>query len=256
MRRKKHQGWFEVQRNQKQYFLTDAVSFSSSFFFLKEKLHTCWLPSSTLTSSFPSYSFCYTGTSVCIYHPVGMVTAALHLSSASSRPGSWGWGSFRATQPIGRPESIGVILRAEMTDICSEDIGPVAHPKGCSERERKQCVEENQRWRCEVVPKVSLLQLSLLFPISLPRVLYRNYVSSHVFYATKRIIWFLGFSITGLGTPPKLKTGTISCSPVAYQFLRCCPPGLGQSAKITWKLWLVQPPVHFIFVFFPFPFEF
>lgn len=100
----------------------------------------------------------------------------------------------------------------------------------------------------EVVPKVSPLQLSLVFPISLPCALFRNYVSSHVFYVTKRITWFLGFSITGLGTPPKLKTGTISCSPVAYQFLRCCPPGLGQSAKITWKLWLVQPPVHFIFV--------
>lgn len=106
----------------------------------------------------------------------------------------------------------------------------------------------------EVVPKVSPLQLSLVFPISLPCALFRNYVSSHVFYVTKRITWFLGFSITGLGTPPKLKTGTISCSPVAYQFLRCCPPGLGQSAKITWKLWLVQPPVHFIL--FPFPFEF
>lgn len=108
----------------------------------------------------------------------------------------------------------------------------------------------------EVVPKVCLLQLSLLFPISLPCALYQNYVSSHVFYVTKRTAWFLGFSISGLGTPPKLKTDTISCSPVAYQFLRCCPPGLGQSAKITWKLWLVQPPVRFIFVLFPFPLEF
>lgn len=62
--------------------------------------------------------------------------------------------------------------------------------------------------------------------------------------------------ISGLGTPPKLKTNTISVSPVAYQFLKCYPAGLDQSTKITWKLWLAQPPVLFIFILFPFPFEF
>lgn len=37
--------------------------------------------------------------------------------------------------------------------------------------------------------------------------------------------------ISGLGTPPKLKTDTISSSPVAYQFLKCGPPGLDQSLR-------------------------
>jgi len=32
--------------------------------------------------------------------------------------------------------------------------------------------------------------------------------------------------ISGLETLPKSKTDTISGSPVAYQFLECCPPGL------------------------------
>lgn len=32
--------------------------------------------------------------------------------------------------------------------------------------------------------------------------------------------------ISGLGTLPKLKADPISGSPVAYQFLKCCPPGL------------------------------
>lgn len=64
--------------------------------------------------------------------------------------------------------------------------------------------------------------------------------------------------ISGLGTLPKLNTDTISGSPVAYQFLECCPPGLDQSTKITWKLWLAQPPVtlfSFFFFFFPYSFE-
>lgn len=61
---------------------------------------------------------------------------------------------------------------------------------------------------------------------------------------------------SGLGTPPKLKTNTISVSLVAYQFLECYPAGLDQSTKITWKLWLAQSPVHFFFILFPFPFEF
>ena len=37
---------------------------------------------------------------------------------------------------------------------------------------------------------------------------------------------------SGLGTPPKLKTNTISVSLVAYQFLECSPAGLDQSTKI------------------------
>lgn len=61
---------------------------------------------------------------------------------------------------------------------------------------------------------------------------------------------------SGLGTPPKLKTNTISVSLVAYQFLECYPAGLDQSTKITWKLWLAQSPVHFFFILFPSPFEF
>lgn len=69
-------------------------------FFLKEELHTCWLPSSTPTNSFPSYSFSYTGTSLCIYHQVGMVTTALHLFSASSRPGMWGWDPPEPPSPL------------------------------------------------------------------------------------------------------------------------------------------------------------
>lgn len=56
--------------------------------------------------------------------------------------------------------------------------------------------------------------------------------------------------ISGLGTLPKLNTDTISGSPVAYQFLECCPPGLDQSTKITWKLWLAQPPVTLFSFFF------
>lgn len=62
--------------------------------------------------------------------------------------------------------------------------------------------------------------------------------------------------ISGLGTPPKLKPDTISSSPAASQFLECCPPGLNQSTKITWELWLAQPSVLLIFIVFPFPFEF
>lgn len=71
--------------------------------------------------------------------------------------------------------------------------------------------------------------------------------------------WFgslVSLFISGLGTPPKWKTHTISSSPMAYQFLECCPPGLDRSTKITWKLWLAPPPVHSIFMLFPFPFEF
>nr|KAF6477952.1 hypothetical protein HJG59_010844 [Molossus molossus] len=37
--------------------------------------------------------------------------------------------------------------------------------------------------------------------------------------------------IGGLGIPPKLKTDTVSSSPVTYQFLRCSPPGLDQSVR-------------------------
>lgn len=108
----------------------------------------------------------------------------------------------------------------------------------------------------EVVPKVCLLQLS-----SLPshcHVLSIGIMSHPMYFMLPKELFgsLISLFISGLGTPPKLKTDTISRSPVAYQFLRCCPPGLGRSAKITWKLWLVQPPVHFIFVLSSFPFEF
>ena len=55
--------------------------------------------------------------------------------------------------------------------------------------------------------------------------------------------------ISGLGTPPILKTNTISGSPVAYQFLKCCPAGLDQSTKITWKLWLAHFHLSTLFSF-------
>lgn len=107
-----------------------------------------------------------------------------------------------------------------------------------------------------MVPEVCLLQLSLPLPTSPPcpiRIIF------HLIYfmSTKELFGSLvSLFISGLGTLLKSKTDTISCSPVAKQFLKCCPSGLDRSTKITWKLRLAQPPVHFIFVLFPFPFEF
>lgn len=57
--------------------------------------------------------------------------------------------------------------------------------------------------------------------------LYHNYISSHLFMLPEELLGSLVFLfISGLGTLPKLKADPISGSPVAYQFLKCCPPGL------------------------------
>lgn len=100
----------------------------------------------------------------------------------------------------------------------------------------------NQR---EVAPKVCL---SLLFLLSL-------YISSHMYYQKNHLVpWFLSL-ISGLGTPPKWKNKYHSSSPVPAVSQTLCT-GVDRSSKITWKLWLPQPPVHLILILFPFPFEF
>lgn len=106
-----------------------------------------------------------------------------------------------------------------------------------------------------MVPKICLFQLFLL-PTSPPCPFYWNYVLYHIFHITRRIIWFLGFSLyqwTGISS--KSKSRSHQPLPVACPFLECCPLGLDQPTKIAWKLCLAQPPVHFIFTLFLFPFE-
>lgn len=76
------------------------------------------------------------------------------------------------------------------------------------------------------MPTVCLFPLSLLFPTSPPCPLSELYFI-FVFMLPEELFGSLVFLfISGLGTLPKSETGTISGSPVAYQFLKCCPPGL------------------------------
>lgn len=230
-----------MQRNQKQYFLTDAISFSSSFFFFWKKnfiLVDYWAQLLPVLFLYILFATLKPQCAVIIRWEW-----SLQLCISPLPPQGLGHGGGDPPEPPSPLEG----QKAQVSDwelrwqtFAQRTLGPVANPKGSSERERKQCVEEN-KWRWRWCPKFAYCNSLFSFP-------------SHVFYVTKRIIWFHGFSLyQWAGHTSKIKN---SCSPVAYQFLRCCPPGLGQSAKVTWKLGLVQPPVHFIFVLFPFLFEF
>lgn len=135
--------------NQKQYFLTNATSLllllfsflfpfpfspSSSFSFyfspsIGRKLPICWLPSSTLARSFPSFIFSLTAPSVSVSHQLRKVSVKIlcrysfaHQGQATM--GSGRWGSPRAIRLLGRPVSMDITLTAEWTRICTEDIGP------------------------------------------------------------------------------------------------------------------------------------
>lgn len=120
-----------------------------------------------------------------------------------------------------------------------------------AQKEGNQRVEENKgRWS----PKVAYFS-SLFFSNSPSYLLYWNYISFQYMVPEELFGSLVSLFNSGLGTPPKLKTNTISVSLVMYQFLECSPAGLDQSTKITWKLWLAQSPVHFFFLLFPFPFE-
>lgn len=131
-------------------------------------------------------------------------------------------------------------------------LGPRANPKGCSERRKPTCWRKQR----EVVPKGCLFLLSS-FPTH-PHIPSIGIIFHFKYYMVPEELFGSLVSLfnSGLGTPPKLKTNTISVSLVAYQFLECYPAGLDQSTKITWKLWLAQSPVHFFFILFPSPFEF
>lgn len=116
------------------------------------------------------------------------------LSLPHQGHGTWGPGGAGMLQsPIAhrKANSIDIIFRAELTRICQRTLGPVAYPKGCPQRERKQRVEENR----ETVPKVCLCQL-FLFPTSPPCPLCQNYISSHVCYQKNDLVpWFLSLSV-------------------------------------------------------------
>lgn len=98
---------------------------------------------------------------------------------------------------------------------------------------------------------------SFLFPTSPPRLLCQNYLSSHVLDVTRRMIWFLGFSLyQWAGNSSQTKTRhhqRLPCGPPVSQML---VPGLDWATKKAGELWWAQQPVHFIFILFPFPFEF
>lgn len=123
-----------------------------------------------------------------------------------------------------------------------------------AQKEGNQCAEENKgRWR----PKFAYFSSLFSFPPH-PHIPSIGIIFHLIYYMVPEELFgsLVSLFISGLETPPILKTNTISGSPVASQFLKCCPAGLDQSTKITWKLWLAHPPVHFIFILFPFPFEF
>lgn len=121
-----------------------------------------------------------------------------------------------------------------------------------AQKEGNQCVKENKRRWC---PTVAYFSSSFPTHLHIPSIgiifHFKSYMVPEELFGS-----LVSLFNSGLGTPPKLKTNTISVSLVAYQFLECCPAGLDQSTKITWKLWLAQSPVHFFFILFPFPFEF
>lgn len=132
-------------------------------------------------------------------------------------------------------------------------LGSVANPKGCSEKEAKQCEEETKAGGTQRLPSSH----SFLFPTLPPCPLCQNYLSSHVLDVTRRMIWFLGFSLyQWAGNSSQTKTRhhqRLPCGPPVSQTL---VPGLDWATKKAGELWWAQPPVHFIFILFPFPFDF
>lgn len=165
-----------------------------------------------------------------------MVTLLSCIKGRGAGEAAGTWGPWR------KPVGIDVMSKAElMHDFAQRMLGPRLILR-MLRKKKPMCWRKQNGGGAQQLP---LFSSSFSNSPSYP--LYWNYISFQSYMVPEELFGSLVSPLPQRWSwnSSKLKTNTISVSLVAYQFLECCPAGLDQSTKITWKLWLAQSPVHF-----------